>query len=128
MIEAIEPQKRFGPIRVVNNLSFTTLNGSITGLLGANGAGKTTTLRILSGALRQESGRVRVDGRFPEEGPPVRTQIGALLDHTGLYSRLTVREHLVYFGELYGLSRMQIGERVQELLSVLGLESIADRR
>jgi sodium transport system ATP-binding protein len=128
MIEALELQKRFGRVRAVANISFTAQNGSITGLLGANGAGKTTTLRILSGALQQESGCVRIDGRSREEGFPVQAQIGALLDHTGLYSRLTVREHLVYFGELYGLSRIRIGERVQELLSLLGLDPVADRR
>ncbi|MBV9038369.1 MAG: ATP-binding cassette domain-containing protein, partial [Acidobacteriaceae bacterium] len=60
MIEAIEVQKRFGPVQAVANVSFAARDGSITGLLGVNGAGKTTTLRIIAGVLRQDAGSVRV--------------------------------------------------------------------
>ncbi|MBV9223256.1 MAG: ATP-binding cassette domain-containing protein [Acidobacteriaceae bacterium] len=128
MIETAGLQKRFGPVRAVADVSFTARDGSITGLLGANGAGKTTTLRIIAGALRQESGTIRVDGCSPQDDLPVQRRLGALLDHTGLYARLTVREHLAYFGELYGLSRKQINERIQQLLTTLGMNGVAGRR
>jgi sodium transport system ATP-binding protein len=127
MIEIVELQKRFGAVRAVANVSFTARNGSITGLLGANGAGKTTTLRMIAGVLRHESGSVRVDG-CSEKDIPVQRHLGALLDHAGLYARLTVREHFVYFGELYVLSRKYINDRTNELLAVLGLSGAADRR
>jgi sodium transport system ATP-binding protein len=54
--------------------------------------------------------------------------IGALLDHTGLYPRLTARENIAYFGNLRGISPARLKDRVEELLSILGLQSIADRR
>ena len=95
MIEAIELQKRFGPVKAVVNVSFAARDGSITGLLGVNGAGKTTTLRIIAGVLRQDAGSVRVGGRSPEDDFPVGKRLGALLDHTGLYAQLTVRENLI---------------------------------
>jgi len=128
MIEAIEVQKRFGPVQAVANVSFAARDGSITGLLGVNGAGKTTTLRIIAGVLRQDAGSVRVGGRSPEDDFPVGKRLGALLDHTGLYARLTVREHFIYFGELYGLSREQIDKRIGELLNILRLDGVAHRR
>ena len=128
MIEAVALGKRFGPVQAVANVSFTARNGSITGLLGANGAGKTTTLRIIAGVLRQESGSLRVDNCSPENEFPVQRRLGALLDHTGLYSRLTVREHLAYFGELYGLSQQQRDGRIHQLLAILGLDGVARRR
>lgn len=81
MIAIENLHKRYGGSMAVDGLSFEARDGEITGLLGANGAGKTTTLRIIAGVLVPESGTVRITG-----GPE---SVGALLDHTGLYSRLT---------------------------------------
>jgi len=118
MIEVQNLTKKFGARPVVNNLSFTAADGSITGLLGANGAGKTTTLRMICGVLQPDGGTVTVDRR----------RLGALLDQTGIYSRLTVRENLAYFGELRGIPSAELAERVSQVIATLGLGAIADRR
>ncbi|HTQ53059.1 MAG TPA: ATP-binding cassette domain-containing protein [Bryobacteraceae bacterium] len=109
--------KSFDRRPVVRGLSFTAPDGAITGLLGANGAGKTTTLRMICGALQPESGTVALD----------RSQLGALLDHTGLYARLTVRENLEYFARLRGMPSSARERRMGEVLATLGLEDIAAR-
>jgi sodium transport system ATP-binding protein len=118
MIQVQEFAKSFHGRPVVRSLSFSAPDGAITGLLGANGAGKTTTLRMICGVLEPDSGSVRVDG-----GP-----VGALLDHMGIYGRLTVRENLAYFGKLHGMAPGTLAERIDQVLSMLGLEAIADRR
>lgn len=118
MIKVHNLEKRFGNRPVVRDLSFEAPDGAITGLLGANGAGKTTTLRMIRGVLKPESGSVAIDD----------ASVGALLDHMGIYSRLTVRENLAYFGRLRGMSPQSLAERVEHVISILGIESIADRR
>lgn len=118
MIQVQDLAKSFHGRPVVKGLSFTAPDGAITGLLGANGAGKTTTLRMICGVLEPDSGSVRVDGGC----------VGALLDHMGIYPRLTVRENLAYFGKLRGMAAGALAERIAQVLSTLGLEAIADRR
>src|SRR5712691_11031860 len=103
MIEVEQLHKQFGEIVAVRGLSFKAPDGAITGLLGSNGAGKTTTLRMMTGVLKPQRGRVRIDDISPAESPlGAQRNVGALLDHTGLYPRLTARENLAYFGRLRG--------------------------
>ena len=126
MIEIHQLHKRFGHVAAVNGLSFSASDGAITGLLGANGAGKTTTLGMICGLLAPDSGRVWI-GSKASNGCDRRSLIGTLLDHQGLYPRLTARENIAYFGELHGLSGPALRRRVTELMSVLGLDELADR-
>ena len=125
MIEVSNLRKTFRDVEAVRNLSFHAPDGAITGLLGANGAGKTTTLRMICGVLAPDAGAVRIDDR---EARTVRDRVGALLDHAGLYPRLTVRENLAYFAELQGIAAPKLGERVAGAIATLGIEAIADRR
>jgi sodium transport system ATP-binding protein len=128
MIEVQDLEKRFCDVPAVNNLSFTAPDGYITGLLGANGVGKTTTLRMICGVLKPDAGSVRIDDvPASNDGLGLRRRVGALLDHTGLYPRLTAREHLVYFGRLHGMSPACLSKRIDQVLSLLGLERVADR-
>jgi sodium transport system ATP-binding protein len=129
MIQVQNLGKSFDHRPVLRNVSFEAPDGSITGLLGANGAGKTTTMRMICGVLKPETGAIRVDDLPAAAGPLERQhRTGALLDHIGIYPRLTVRENLLYFGRLRGLRPAVLAKRVAEVLSILGLESIADRR
>jgi sodium transport system ATP-binding protein len=129
MITIHKLAKSFAGRPVVSDLSFEAPDGAITGLLGANGAGKTTTLRMICGALQPESGSIRVDEGGASGDPVSRQQrIGALLDHTEVYTRLTVRENLAYFGRLRGMPAELLEERIEFVISVLGLETIAGRR
>jgi sodium transport system ATP-binding protein len=129
MITIEKLEKSFSGRPVVRGLSFEAHDGAITGLLGANGAGKTTTLRMICGVLKPESGRITIDRSTDATDSPQRQlQVGALLDHIGLYSRLTVRENLAYFGRLRGMPHEESGKRIDAVIAKLGLESIADRR
>jgi sodium transport system ATP-binding protein len=127
MVKIENLAKSFEGRLVVKNLSFQARDGSITGLLGANGAGKTTTLRMICGVLKPDSGAICVDG-LVEDALTRQSRLGALLDHMGIYSRLTVRENLLYFGRLRGMPPACLQERVDEVLAALALGSIADRR
>jgi sodium transport system ATP-binding protein len=119
MIKVQGLNKSFGKRTAVKGLSFEAADGLITGLLGSNGAGKTTTLRMICGVLQPDSGSIAMGDR---------RRLGALLDHTGIYSRLTVRENLQNFGELRSMPPELLSDRIESVLSILGLESIADRR
>jgi sodium transport system ATP-binding protein len=128
MIKLEKLRKSFGGRPVLRDLSFEAQDGEITGLLGVNGAGKTTTLRTICGVLQPELGSITIDDETGETGSPHTQQnIGALLDHIGLYARLTVRENLEYFGRLRGMNGQTLSLSIDRVISVLGLEAIADR-
>jgi sodium transport system ATP-binding protein len=126
MIQVKNLRKRFGAVQAVDDISFTAPDGRITGILGENGAGKTTTLSVICGLVPPDAGVVQLDGD-ERSGLERRRRLGALLDHKGLYDRLTARENIAYFGALHGLSGHALEGRVQEVLVLLGLEAIADR-
>ncbi len=127
VIESLE--KRYGEVIAVNGVSFGAEDGKVTGLLGPNGAGKTTTLRILSSLIKPDRGRALVDGIDVAERPHAALErLGILPDSRGLYPRLTAREHLAYFGALQGVSDAQLAQRIRELVSLLDMTDIIDRR
>ena len=122
-------RKYFGHVEAVRDVTFDAADGTVVGLLGHNGAGKTTTLRMLSGLMTPDAGRIRVDGEDVVADPvAAQRAMGLLPDSRGLYPRLTPREHIRYFGELHGMSGSAIRERSDALLHRLGLDAIADRR
>ncbi len=127
MIEAQGLHKVFGEVIAVDEVSFTAPDGLITGLLGPNGAGKTTSMRMLTGLVRPTRGSARVDGVDASE-LEVRRRLGVLPDRSGIYPRLTARENILYFGRLHGLSGEALKRRTQELIDLLDLVSVADRR
>jgi sodium transport system ATP-binding protein len=128
MITIQKLAKSFDARLVVKELSFEAPDGAITGLLGANGAGKTTTLRMICGVLQPDSGSIVVDDTSSGDALDRQRRIGALLDHMGIYSRLTVRENLAYFGRLRGMPADLLAARIEAVVSILGLEAIAGRR
>ena len=129
MIEVTNLHKRFGAVTAVEDVSFRAEDGVVTGLLGPNGAGKTTTLRMLYTLIRPDKGSAKVDGLEVAEQPlEVRRSIGVLPDARGLYPRLTAREHIHYAGELHGLSGSALDKRIGELVDLLEMKDIADRR
>jgi sodium transport system ATP-binding protein len=129
MIEVQGIHKQFGSVVAVDDVSFTAADGVVTGLLGPNGAGKTTTLRVLSTLIVPDRGRALVDGLDVAQEPlEVRRRMGILPDARGLYPRLTAREHVHYYGELHGLPEDVIAKRCDELMDLLDLKGVADRR
>ncbi len=129
MIELVDVKKSFGDVRALDGVSFKAEDGKITGLLGPNGAGKTTALRILYTVLQQDTGHARIDGFDTRETPrEVQKRIGVLPDTHGLYPRLTSRENIAYFGRLHGLEGEELERNIDELMALLDMEEIADRR
>ncbi|HEY7188594.1 MAG TPA: ATP-binding cassette domain-containing protein [Vicinamibacterales bacterium] len=129
MIRVDGIRKRFGTVTAVDDVSFEAHDGTITGLLGPNGAGKTTTLRMLYAVMKPDAGQIMVDAvdavAVPQEA---QTRLGVLPDGFGLYPRLTAREHIEYFGELHGISGARLQQRAHELIEMLDMSAIADRR
>lgn len=115
--------KRFGDTQAVDHVDLTVPRGSFYGLVGPNGAGKTTSLTMAVGLLRPDSGGARVFG-VDVWSDPVRAKsmIGVLPDGMAMPERLTGRELLTYLARLRGLDRRQTRERVDDLLTGLGLD------
>jgi sodium transport system ATP-binding protein len=134
MIEARGLSKTFqdkkrGPIRAVENVSFTCRPGQIYGLLGANGAGKTTTLRMLATILEPTEGTAIVAGHdVVDEPQKVRENVGFLSAATALYPRLTAQEMVEYFGRLNGLDEATLKSRVDDIFERLDMNGFRDRR
>lgn len=120
--------KKQNTVHAVRQVNFLANNGRITGLLGPNGAGKTTTMRMLATLVEPSSGSAWVDGLDCKlQSQLVRARLGVLSDARGLYTRLTARENIVYFGALQGMSHTLLKSRMMAVIEQLGLESIADR-
>jgi ABC-2 type transport system ATP-binding protein len=113
--------RRFGARTAVDDVSFEVASGEIVALLGPNGAGKTTTLRMLAGLVSPSSGGVMLDGRAltASTASSLRRRIGFLTEAPGLWDRLTVRENLTVYADLYGVP--DGSARVDRLLGDLGL-------
>lgn len=128
MIEVSNARKQFGKVLAVDDVSFSAADGRITGLLGPNGAGKSTTLRMIAGVINPDSGTASIDGRVVADNPKAAVaSLGTLPFNSGLYPRLTGRENIAYFGRLHGLKGDALSQRVDELVSTLGLGEVADR-
>lgn len=129
MIRVNDLYKTIDQVKALNGLSFHADNGTITGLLGPNGAGKTTCLRTLLGLLKADSGSASIDGfDIARQTQQARQQIGLFPDPFGLYERLTPREYVQFFAELNGMSSQAAKLATAQVLSLLRMDEIADRR
>ena len=129
MIVVSDLRKSFGEVKAVNGVSFEARDGEITGLLGPNGAGKTTTLRMLYSLLPPDAGEIRIDGLDPaRDAMEIKRTLGVVPDSRGLYSRLTARENIRYYGELHGMARPALDQRIEELTATLDMGDFIDRR
>ena len=102
MVEVKNFRMVFGEKTVINDLSFHVERGEIFGLLGANGSGKTTTIRSLLGLYQPTGGELLIDGKkySPEDS---KVTVGYLPEERGLYRKETVRDTMMYFGNLKGV-------------------------
>jgi ABC-2 type transport system ATP-binding protein len=112
----------FPSVRAVDALTLEVPRGIVFGFLGPNGSGKTTTVRLLLGLLEPSSGSAEVLGHDTvREAAEVRRQCGALMEHNGLYERLTAEENLRFFADVWHLPRNDRDARIRGLLEHLGL-------
>jgi ABC-2 type transport system ATP-binding protein len=112
----------FGPVRALEDLSLEIPTGIVFGFLGPNGSGKTTTIRLLLGLLEPTRGRAAVLGFDTQtKADEIRSRCGALLEHVGLYERLSAADNLELYGRIWHLSAAERHARAKDLLVHLGL-------
>ena len=117
-IEVRGLRKAYADFEAVRGIDFTVRRGEIFGLLGPNGAGKTTTVEILEGYRKRTGGEISVLGFDPGDRPrELRARIGIVLQSTGLYRHIRVREALSHFAALYPHPR-----EVDEVIALTGLQ------
>jgi ABC-2 type transport system ATP-binding protein len=114
--------RSFGKIQAVSDVSFAVQAGTVFGFLGPNGAGKTTTIRLLLGLLEPTSGRAEVLGYDTRtNADEIRRRCGALLEHTGLYERMSALDNLEFYGRVWRMPTRERATRIEALLTGLGL-------
>jgi ABC-2 type transport system ATP-binding protein len=120
--------KTFGTFTAVKGISFDVYKGEIFGFLGANGAGKTTAMKMLVGISKPSSGKAVVAGfDVVENTESVKKSIGYMSQKFSLYDDLTIKENITFFGGIYGLSRKEIKLKMNDLLTELSLQEVADK-
>jgi ABC-2 type transport system ATP-binding protein len=123
-IEVEGLRKAYGEHEAVQGIDFEVRRGEVFGLLGPNGAGKTTTVEILEGYRSRSAGRVSVLGHDPAaRDPDLRARMGIVLQSSGIYQYLTVRESVAHWAGFYPRPR-----DVEEVISIVGLEAGAEQR
>jgi ABC-2 type transport system ATP-binding protein len=121
-IRTTQLSRHFGAVRALDQLTMEIPRGIIFGFLGPNGSGKTTTIRLLLGLLEPTSGSAEVLGYDTRaNAPSIRQLSGALLEHCGLYERLSAIDNLELFGRFFHLSSGERRSRARELLTHLDL-------
>jgi ABC-2 type transport system ATP-binding protein len=121
-IQTNQLSRSFGTLKAVDRLTLEVQRGTVFGFLGPNGSGKTTTIRLLLGLLDADEGQARVlDFDVRKQTDEVRTRSGALLEHHGLYERLSAADNLDYYGRIWHMSKAERESRVRELLEPVGL-------
>lgn len=125
VIEVQGLRKQYGPFFALRSLNLTLHAGEFVSLFGPNGAGKTTLIRILAHLLRPTAGTVKVLGTPLEQvGPDIRRQLGVISHQTFLYSQLTGRENLRFYGRLFGVPALEA--RIEQVLQQVEMAARAD--
>jgi ABC-2 type transport system ATP-binding protein len=129
LLEVCNLRKTFGNLVAVEDVSFSVAAGEIFGLLGPNGAGKSTTMNMVVGLLAPDSGTIRLDGQeLAHNNRELRTTLGVVPQDLAIYTDLTARENLDFFGRLYGIKGRTLKQRIDEALERTGLTGRADDR
>lgn len=116
--------KRYGDVHAINGLSLDVPRGSLVGFLGPNGAGKTTTMRSIVGMVKLDQGSVCWDGDPIDDAS--RARIGYMPQERGLYPRMKVREQVIYFGRLAGLTKADAATKADYWIDRVELTDRAD--
>lgn len=127
-IVAEHVSRAFGAVQAVHDLSVTAPRGAVTALVGPNGCGKSTFMLMLASLLAPDAGRVLVDGIDPAvDSSAVRARVGWMPDQFGAWDSLRVTEVLDVMGRAYGLSAAGLRQRVDHLLDLLDLSTLAQQ-
>ena len=126
MLKVENVTKYYGTNLAVDHLSFTVDDGEIFGLLGSNGAGKTTTFRMIMGLLDVTSGKITLDGKKIDYS--VTDKIGFVTEERSLLTKMTVKEQIIYYGRLKGLSEKEILKRLDDWLERFQIKEYKNRK
>lgn len=121
-VHASQLSKSFGEITALRGVDLAVPKGTIFALLGPNGAGKTTTVRLLTGVIKPSGGQAMVAGHdIVTDIAAVRERVGVMTETAANYERLSAQQNLEIFGQLYGQSRHEAGQKAKRLLETFGL-------
>lgn len=126
-VELKNINKKFGDYEAAKNISFGIEQGKLAALLGPSGSGKTTILRILAGLEQQDSGDVIIEGRVVNDVPASERGIGFVFQNYALFRYMTVYENIAFGLKVQKMDRQKIRERVEEMISLIGLEGLEKR-
>jgi len=122
MIEARGLTKRFGDFEAVKNLTLSVPPGTIYGFLGPNGSGKSTTVKMMTGLLQPSAGDASINGlSITAQALEAKRIIGVLPEGNALFHSLSIWEHLMLCGSIYGIPKAETEARGQQLLEILDL-------
>jgi ABC-2 type transport system ATP-binding protein len=114
--------REFSSVRALDDLTIEVPAGTVFGFLGPNGAGKTTTIRLLLSLIEPTRGSAEVLGFDARtQGHEIRARCGALLEHSGLYERLSAEDNLRFYGRVARMAAPDVDQRIKELLTHMGL-------
>ena len=121
-IRASALTRQFSSVRALNDLTIEVPAGVVFGFLGPNGSGKTTTIRLLLNLIEPTGGRAEVLGFDTRtHGHEIRSRCGSLLEHSGLYERLSAEENLRFYGRVAHMTERDMDRRIEDLLTHMGL-------
>lgn len=126
MLKVNNVTKYYGDFKAVDNLSFSVKPGEIFGLLGVNGAGKTTTFRMIMGLLDITEGEITLDDKKIDYS--VTDSIGFLTEERSLLTKLTVKEQILYYGILKGMSEEEVLKKMDILLDRFDMKSYENKK
>ena len=125
MLEAIKLSKTFNDLVAVKSVSFTAKEGEVVGFLGPNGAGKTTTMKMITGFLTPNEGRVLVNGIDMDKEPiKAKKLMGYLPEGAPIYPDMTVLEFLLFISEIRGFSGKEKYRRVNDVIEKITLDGV----
>jgi sulfate/thiosulfate transport system ATP-binding protein len=127
VITVRDVEKRFGTFQALDDISLEVPDGSLTALLGPSGSGKSTLLRVIAGLEAPDSGSVEIHGSDATNVPPQRRGIGFVFQHYAAFKHMTVRDNVAFGLTVRKRPKQEIRERVDELLSIVGLAGYQDR-
>lgn len=128
MLQVKNLKKSYGSKVALKDFSYTFEDG-IYGMLGANGAGKSTLMNLLTDNVKRDSGNILYDGKeILSMGSAYRELIGYMPQQQGFYENFSARMFLFYMAELKGIKKKEAKKQIEELLSIVNLESVADKK
>jgi len=122
ILEVRNLTKKYGDTAAVDDVNLAVNRSEIFGLLGPNGAGKTTTISMITGLLKSTAGSITVDGlNLKTDTNSVKAKMGLVPQELALYPTLSARDNLNFFGRIYGMGGSELHDRVDAMLSMVGL-------